>query len=123
MTHGWSHYANQNPGQETYKEKDVVEKDDEKREPDPIRLKAFRELPPDVVKSLSKSEVKAFLSDEEWPDSLRDKLDKHKDITKALEIFRSTLENTKTQSLTEKPLPTKKKKPTTRKKRKTRKRR
>ena len=52
----------------------MVDKYDKKMEPDPVRLKAFRELPSDVLQSLSKSEVKAFLFDEEWPDSLKDKL-------------------------------------------------
>jgi hypothetical protein len=42
--------------------------------PDPMRLDALRRLPKEVMKRLSKEEIQAFLHDEEWPDSLRDKL-------------------------------------------------
>ena len=49
-------------------------KRDTKRDVDSQRLEAFRNLPEDIVKLLSKEEVKAFLYDDEWPDSLREKL-------------------------------------------------
>jgi len=45
-----------------------------KRDVDTQRLEAFRKLPADTVKLLTKEEVQAFLHDEEWPDSLREKL-------------------------------------------------
>ena len=50
------------------------EKRNKKREVDTKRLEAFRNLPEDIVKLLTKEEVQAFLHDEEWPDSLREKL-------------------------------------------------
>ena len=50
------------------------EKRDTKRDVDTQRLEAFRNLPEDIVKILTKEEVKAFLHDDEWPDSLREKL-------------------------------------------------
>jgi hypothetical protein len=52
----------------------MVEKEDLKREPAANRLAAFRDLPVDVLKKLTKEEVKAFLYADEWPDSLREKL-------------------------------------------------
>ena len=42
--------------------------------PAPERLKALRNLPEDILKSLTQEEVKAFLHKEIWPDSLREKL-------------------------------------------------
>ena len=44
------------------------------REPDPERVKALQQLPGKIVKQLTKEEVHAFLFDDVWPDSLRDKL-------------------------------------------------
>jgi hypothetical protein len=44
------------------------------REPIPERLEAMRNLPKDILKTLTKSEVKAFLYDDVWPESLREKL-------------------------------------------------
>lgn len=41
---------------------------------DPVRLQALRNLPAEVVKSLSKEEMNAFLFKDEWPDSLQEKL-------------------------------------------------
>lgn len=46
----------------------------EPKKPDPERLEALRRLPEEVIKTLSSEEVTAFLRDEEWPDSLREKL-------------------------------------------------
>ena len=50
------------------------EKKNMKRDVDTQRLEAFKNLPEDIVKLLTKEEVKAFLHDDEWPDSLREKL-------------------------------------------------
>ena len=50
---------------------------DEKRNikvPKPGRVEAFRELPGEILGSLSKEEVRAFLFDDEWPESLAEKL-------------------------------------------------
>ena len=46
----------------------------QKQEPDSKRLEAFRELPVDILEKLTKEEVRAFIYDDEWPDSLREKL-------------------------------------------------
>jgi len=45
-----------------------------KKEPKPGRIEAFRELPGDILRSLNKKEIKAFLFEDEWPDSLAEKL-------------------------------------------------
>ena len=45
-----------------------------KEKPDPERMEALRNLPSEIMESLTKEEVNAFLFDEVWPDSLRDKL-------------------------------------------------
>jgi hypothetical protein len=50
------------------------EKGNRKRDVDTNKLEAFRNLPADIVKRLTKEEVKAFLYDDEWPESLREKL-------------------------------------------------
>jgi len=44
------------------------------RQPPPERLQALRNLPPQIVKSLTKKEIKAFLFEDEWPDSMEEKL-------------------------------------------------
>jgi len=46
----------------------------ERKKPDPVRLEALRNLPKDVMKSLTKEEVNAFLLSDEWPESLKEKL-------------------------------------------------
>ena len=46
----------------------------EKDNPDPKRMEALRNLPPEITKTLTKEEVKAFLFDDKWPDSLKEKL-------------------------------------------------
>ncbi|RLB15095.1 MAG: hypothetical protein DRG82_12340 [Deltaproteobacteria bacterium] len=50
--------------------------DKQKENPEPLqgRMEALRELPGSVLRSLSKNEINAFLFEEEWPDSLREKL-------------------------------------------------
>ena len=43
-------------------------------EPLPGRMEALRSLPSEVLKRLTKQEVRAFLFKEEWPDSMQEKL-------------------------------------------------
>ena len=45
-----------------------------KNDPIPGRMEVLRELPADIMRRLSKDEVKAFLFEEIWPDSLSEKL-------------------------------------------------
>ena len=45
-----------------------------KTPPHPERLEVFRNLPGEILRRLSKEEVSAFLYDDEWPDSLAEKL-------------------------------------------------
>ena len=49
---------------------------EESREQRPIpeRLEALKNLPKSILKTLTKREVKAFLYDDIWPESLREKL-------------------------------------------------
>ena len=47
------------------------------KKPIPERLEAIRNLPPDVLKSLTKEEVNTFLHEDVWPDSLREKLKRY----------------------------------------------
>jgi hypothetical protein len=49
-------------------------KDLSKRKPDPQRMKVLRSLPMEIKQSLTKEEADAFLYEEVWPDSLKDKL-------------------------------------------------
>jgi len=44
------------------------------KKPDPERTKALGKLPAEIVQTLTKEEVQAFLFDEVWPDSLAEKL-------------------------------------------------
>lgn len=46
----------------------------EDQEPLPGRMEALRSLPSEVLKRLTKQEVRAFLFKEEWPDSMQEKL-------------------------------------------------
>jgi hypothetical protein len=50
-----------------------VEKRREK-EPRPDRMEALRNLPAEILRGLTKKEIRAFLFDEVWPDSLQEKL-------------------------------------------------
>ena len=52
----------------------MSEKKNRRRDLDTNRLEAFRNLPADIVKLLTKEEVQAFFYDDEWPDSMREKL-------------------------------------------------
>ncbi|MDQ7787260.1 MAG: hypothetical protein RDU01_06590 [Thermodesulfovibrionales bacterium] len=45
-----------------------------KKQPDPEKMKILRSLPLDIKQSLTKEEVDAFLYEDVWPDSLREKL-------------------------------------------------
>ena len=45
-----------------------------KSEPIPGRMEVLRELPAEIMRGLTKDEVKAFLFEEVWPESLREKL-------------------------------------------------
>ena len=44
------------------------------QKPIPERLEALKNLPESTVKTLTKEEVKAFMFEEEWPESLAEKL-------------------------------------------------
>ena len=48
--------------------------ENKKKQPRPGRMEALRDLPGDIMRRLTKEEIKAFLFDEEWPVSLREKL-------------------------------------------------
>jgi len=50
------------------------ERQKEGQEPIQGRMEALRELPGDILRTLSKDEINAFLFEELWPDSLREKL-------------------------------------------------
>ena len=50
-------------------------KDDvSKGRPDPSRLEMVKNLPKEVLQSLTKEDLKILLSEEEWPESLHEKL-------------------------------------------------
>jgi hypothetical protein len=49
-------------------------KDSTKKTPDPVRMQALRNLPIEVKQTLTKEEVDAFLYEDVWPDSLKEKL-------------------------------------------------
>jgi len=46
----------------------------QEQKPDPKRLAALRSLPKEIIETLTKEEVKAFLREDVWPDSLGEKL-------------------------------------------------
>ena len=52
----------------------MKEKKNTKNEPIPGRMEVLRELPADKTRTLTKDEIKAYLFDEVWPDSLGEKL-------------------------------------------------
>lgn len=45
--------------------------------PNQERLEALRRLPGEVLDKLSKEEVKSFLCEDDWPDSLKEKLERY----------------------------------------------
>ena len=44
------------------------------KQPKPGRVEAFRNLPEDILRTLTKDEIKAFMFEDEWPESLAEKL-------------------------------------------------
>ena len=52
----------------------MSEKTTRQETPDAARITALRNLPTEVTQHFTKEEIKAFLYDEVWPDSLREKL-------------------------------------------------
>ncbi len=42
--------------------------------PNADRIEALKNLPSEVMKKLTKEEINAFLLDDVWPDSMREKL-------------------------------------------------
>jgi hypothetical protein len=48
--------------------------DSTRRKPDPVRMQALRNLSHEVKQTLTKEEVDAFLYEDVWPDSLKEKL-------------------------------------------------
>ena len=51
-----------------------MEENNNAKNPKPGRVEAFRDLPEEILKSLTKEEVKAFMFEDEWPESLAEKL-------------------------------------------------
>jgi hypothetical protein len=51
-----------------------MEKEPDKRKPDLVRMQALRSLPLEVKQTLTKEEADAFLYEDVWPDSLKEKL-------------------------------------------------
>ncbi len=49
-------------------------KDDFIKDIDMERLEVLRRLPKEIVEKLTKEEVRAFLSKDQWPNSLKEKL-------------------------------------------------
>jgi hypothetical protein len=47
------------------------------KEPLPGRMEVLRDLPADIMRSLSKEEIQAFLFEEVWPVSLSEKLEQY----------------------------------------------
>ncbi len=52
----------------------MKEQSNSKKEPAPERLAVLKKLPNEIVAQFSKKELNAFLFEDEWPDSLQDKL-------------------------------------------------
>ena len=44
------------------------------KQPKPGRVEAFRNLPEDILRTLTKDEIKTFMFEDEWPESLAEKL-------------------------------------------------
>ncbi len=55
----------------------MEEKKSENKEPLPGRMEVLRDLPADIMRSLSKEEIQAFLFEEIWPVSLSEKLEQY----------------------------------------------
>ena len=52
----------------------MCERDKKIKDVDPERLEALRSLPKSIIESLTKKEIKAFLYEDIWPESLKEKL-------------------------------------------------
>jgi|WetSurSiteA1Bulk_404760.scaffolds.fasta_scaffold265015_1 hypothetical protein len=52
----------------------IVEVRMEGKKPDPARLEALKNLPKEVMKTLTKEEINDFVRSDEWPESLKEKL-------------------------------------------------
>ncbi len=52
----------------------MEQKDSQQARPDPARLELVKNLPKEVLQSLTKEEGKILLSSDEWPASLQEKL-------------------------------------------------
>jgi len=52
----------------------MEKKESGKGRPDPSRLELVKNLPKEVLQSLTKEEVRVLLSEDEWPESLQEKL-------------------------------------------------
>lgn len=50
------------------------------KKPDSKRLEALRRLPKEIMESLTREEVRSFLHDDAWPDSLQEKLKNYLEI-------------------------------------------
>jgi hypothetical protein len=51
-----------------------MENNPDKRKIAPAKMQVLRSLPVEIKQALTREEVDAFLHDEVWPDSLREKL-------------------------------------------------
>ena len=52
----------------------MEKKESSKERPDPSRLEMVKNLPKEVLQSLTKEDLRILLSEEEWPESLNEKL-------------------------------------------------
>jgi hypothetical protein len=52
----------------------MIEDKSNGQKPSPEKLAVLRSLPKEILDTLSHDEIRAFLHDDVWPDSLRDKL-------------------------------------------------
>lgn len=52
----------------------MEQKPPSERKPDPARLEAMKRLPRELMSTLTREEVNAFLHDDVWQESLREKL-------------------------------------------------
>jgi hypothetical protein len=55
----------------------MEEKKTTNKEPLPGRMEVLRDLPADIMRSLTKEEIHAFLFEEIWPVSLSEKLEQY----------------------------------------------
>ena len=55
----------------------MEEKKPKNNKPLPGRMEVLRDLPADIMRSLNKEEIQAFLFEEIWPVSLSEKLEQY----------------------------------------------